>query len=332
MMSMPNSPAVHQTQLAGLARRGKVRDIYDLGDALMIVASDRISAFDVVMNEPVPGKGALLTRLSEFWLNTLPACAPHHLQYVVTPTRAPAGYEPCADMLADRAMVVRKAVVLPIECVVRGYLAGGGWKEYQETGCVSGVRLPAGLRQAERLPEPIFTPSTKAASGHDEPVSFDRACELLIGPDPEKPAFLEWITRYFKRPRNGFFNRDDLLAWARGIMQEARRRALAIYQQAADHAAARGIILADTKFEFGLLGDDLLLIDEVLTPDSSRFWPADQYSIGRSPPSYDKQYLRDYLETLDWNKKPPPPAIPASVIEQTRLRYRQAFDVLTSVS
>jgi len=308
---MPASgrPAVYETQLPNLARRGKVRDIYDLGRLLLIVASDRISAFDVVMRDPVPGKGKLLTRLSEFWLTTLPACTPHHLEYVVAAGRVPPGFEAYGETLFDRAMAVRKAIVLPVECVVRGYLAGGGWKEYQECGGVSGVRLPSGLRQAERLPQPVFTPSTKAASGHDEPVSFEDACTLVQRAMATTPAGAS--------PRQ-----------ARDIMEQARSRSLAIYAQAAEHAAARGIILADTKFEFGVLDGQLLLVDEVLTPDSSRFWPADRYEIGRSPPSYDKQFLRDYLETLDWNKRPPPPPIPPRVIEQTRQRYEQAFQLL----
>ncbi|MCG3126291.1 MAG: Phosphoribosylaminoimidazole-succinocarboxamide synthase [Phycisphaerae bacterium] len=287
--------AIRETHLPGLVKRGKVRDLYDLGDRLMIVASDRISAFDVVMDQPIPDKGAVLTRLTKFWLTHLPACAPHHLDYVVSGGRVPAGYSEAADMLAERAMVVRKAAVLPVECVVRGYLVGGGWKEYTATGRVSGVELPRGMAIAQQLSEPIFTPSTKAEHGHDEAITFERACEL---------AGERW-------------------------MVEARRRSLAIYSQAAELAACRGIILADSKFEFGVTDGELLLVDEVLTPDSSRFWPAESYRVGSNPPSFDKQYLRDYLESLDWPKRPPPPAIPAGVIEQTRRRYVEAYERLS---
>jgi phosphoribosylaminoimidazole-succinocarboxamide synthase len=271
-----------------------VRDLYDLGDSLMIVASDRISAFDVVMDQPVPGKGVVLTELTRFWLETLPACSPHHLEYVVD-ERVPKGYEKHADQLRRRAMVVHKAEVMPVECVVRGYLAGSGWKEYRERGSVCGVKLPAGLRNASKLPEPIFTPTTKADRGHDLPLSFDQACELA----------------------------------GRERMTAARDRALAIYAAGAELAEKRGIILADTKFEFGVLGGELLLIDEVLTPDSSRFWPKDEYRVGANPPSFDKQFLRDYLESLDWNKTPPPPTIPEQIITQSQARYFDAYRAIT---
>lgn len=318
--------SVRETRLPGLRCRGKVRDIYDLSamrdgpGGLMIVASDRISAFDVVMDEPVSGKGIILTQMSKFWLDTLPACRPHHLQYVVSHEKYPSGYAENVDELAGRAMVVKKAVVIPIECVVRGYVVGGGWKEYQDCGSISGIRIPAGLRLAERLPEPIFTPSTKAASGHDEPVSFDRACELLAAGFPRileelgasAPALL----------------RSDPSGWARATMSAARDRALQIYAQAAEYAGRRGIIIADTKFEFGLCEAELLLIDEVLTPDSSRFWPADQYRVGMNPPSFDKQFLRDYLESIRWPKSPPPPPLPATIIDQTRQRYLDAYRLL----
>ncbi len=290
--------AVLRTELPGLLARGKVRDIYDLGEHLMIVATDRISAFDVVMNEPVPGKGVLLTRLSAFWLGALPAARPHHLDYVVGPQRVPTGYAAFADQLSGRAMVVQRARVVPVECVVRGYLVGGGWKEYQERGSVSGVALPAGLRLAERLPQPIFTPSTKAAEGHDEPISFEQACAIA----------------------------------GRETMEIARRRSLALYEEAARHAARCGILLADTKFEFGLRGDELLLIDEVLTPDSSRFWPADAWRPGENPPSFDKQYLRDYLNGLDWPKRPPPPPIPGHVLTATQQKYVEAAERLMGAS
>ena len=295
---MTAATVVFETDLPGLIARGKVRDVYDLGDALMIVASDRISAFDVVMDQPVPGKGAVLTQLSRHWFETLSAAAPHHLLYVVDDQHVPSGYEAHRAQLRGRAMVCRKARVIPIECVVRGYIVGGGWKEYQATARVSGLLLPPGLRPADRLPEPIFTPSTKATDGHDQPISFDEACGLV----------------------------------GERTLNIARRRSLKLYQQAADYAAQRGIILADTKFEFGLVdapgGEELILIDEVLTPDSSRFWPADQWKPGENPPSFDKQFLRDYLETLEWGKAPPPPEIPATILEQTSARYFEAFRLL----
>lgn len=305
--------AVFQTDLPGLIARGKVRDIYDLGDRLMIVASDRISAFDVVMDQPVPGKGVVLTRMSEFWLAALPAASPHHLEYVADERRVPPGYEPHARMLAGRAMVCRKARVLPIECVARGYIIGGGWKEYTQTGRISGIPLPAGLRPADRLPAPLFTPSTKAASGHDEPISFERACELadeFLKAADDAPA------------QRGF--RDG-----RELMESARARTLAIYSQATAHAESRGLILADTKFEFGLHEGVLMLVDEVLTPDSSRFWPAQHWRPGENPPSFDKQFLRDYLNSLDWPKTPPPPRIPETILQQTAVRYREAYRLLT---
>lgn len=289
------TPAVYETNLPNLRNRGKVRDLYDLDDRLMLVASDRISAFDVVMGQPIPDKGRMLTRLSEFWLSELPACRPHHLDYVVSRDKCPDAYQDHVDQLADRAMICRKADVLPVECVVRGYLIGGGWREYRETGKVSGIDLPTGLRQAERFPEPLFTPSTKAEVGHDEPISFEQACELA----------------------------------GRKTMERARARSIAIYQEGAALAEKRGIILADTKFEFGLLDGELILVDEVLTPDSSRFWPAADWKPGSNPPSFDKQYLRDYLETLDWGKQPPPPILPDEVITQTRARYLDAYRLIT---
>ncbi|MBI5866141.1 MAG: phosphoribosylaminoimidazolesuccinocarboxamide synthase [Planctomycetes bacterium] len=332
---MTSSAALLASELPGLIARGKVRDIYDLGDRLLIVASDRISAFDVIMAEPVPGKGRVLTQMSEFWLRTLPACKPHHLDYVVSADRCPEQYESHCDQLVGRAMVVRKVAILPVECVVRGYIVGGGWKEYTATGCVSGVRLPSGLRLGDRLPEPLFTPSTKAASGHDEPISFDQACDHLAKafsheqagpsallaamfgkPESEEPA--EWEAAHARRCRQ--------------LMERVRQRSLDIYKQAGEHAGKRGILLADTKFEFGLLDyagtAELVLADEVLTPDSSRFWPAESWKPGTNPPSFDKQYLRDYLETLSWPKTPPPPPLPATVIEQTRARYEEAFERL----
>lgn len=322
--------AVRETDLPGLVRRGKVRDIYDLGERLMVVASDRISAFDVIMNEPVPGKGRLLTAMSKFWFEKLPACSPHHLDYVVDETHVPRGYEAHVSQLAGRAMVVRKAVVLPVECVVRGYLAGSGWKDYQATGCVSGVKLPTGLRQAEKLATPIFTPSTKAESGHDEPIDFEAAVRALAGFLKSAPLTAEARGRLLVRMTylTHVDARTILDVTARLLMEEARARSIEIYAQAAAHAAGCGIILADTKFEFGLCNGVLTLVDEVLTPDSSRFWPAESWRVGENPPSFDKQYLRDYLNSLGWDKKPPPPGIPGDVMEKTRGRYEEAWKAL----
>jgi phosphoribosylaminoimidazole-succinocarboxamide synthase len=279
-----------------LRHRGKVRDIYDIDDRhMLIITTDRLSAFDVVMNDPIPGKGAVLTAMSAFWFNRTRALIPNQLTDI-----------PLAQVLKDpaeraqvegRAVVVRKLKALPVEAIVRGYLVGTGWKEYQQTGTVCGIRLPAGLRQADKLPQPIFTPSTKAAVGsHDENIDFDQAARLL-GAD---------------------------------IAARVRDAALSIYKECADYALTRGIIIADTKFEFGL--DEhgtLTLIDEVLTPDSSRFWPADQYRPGANPPSFDKQYVRDWLEASGWNKQPPPPTLPAEVIARTAEKYHEALRRLT---
>ncbi len=291
-----DQPSLLTTDLPNLLQRGKVRDIYDLGQSLMIVATDRISAFDVVMNEAIPGKGVVLTRMSEFWLRRLTACRPHHLDYVVDDDHMPGGYEEHLDVLRGRAMVCRKARALPIECVVRGYIIGGGWREYEETGAVSGISLPPGLRRAQQLAEPLFTPSTKATDGHDEPVSFERACNIV----------------------------------GRELMTQACDRAQAIYAEGARYAATRGIIIADTKFEFGICDGELILIDEVLTPDSSRFWPADGYKVGADPPSFDKQFVRDYLSGLTWNKEPPPPPLPPNIIAQTQAKYTEALERLTA--
>ncbi len=300
---------IRQTDLPELVNRGKVRDLYRLGGRMMIVATDRISAFDVVMNEPVPGKGVLLTQMSRYWLDTLPACRPHHLEYVVDDEHVPDGYARYLDQLRGRAMVVKRVDIIPVECIVRGYIAGSGWKEYQAAGTVCGVRLPAGLQRGQKLPEPIFTPSTKATVGHDENISFEQACAVV----------------------------SEFLALKRGVRQSGpelmatvRQRTLDIYQQAARHAERRGILLADTKFEFGLYDGELLLADEVLTPDSSRFWPAEQYRVGHELPNYDKQVLRDYLESTGWNKQPPPPPVPAEVLAETRRRYEDVYRRLSA--
>jgi len=292
-MEHSTTNVILETHLPGLpVRRGKVRDIYDLCDRLLIVASDRISAFDVVLPNGIPQKGEILTRLSAFWFERLDV--PNHLIEVIE-DHAPAGLEAHLDQLRGRAVLVKKAKVLPIECVVRGYLAGSGWKEYQQTQSICGVKLPPGLRQCDQLPEPIFTPATKAETGHDENISFERACALT----------------------------DER------VMRIARDRSLSIYRDAAEFARARGVIIADTKFEWGWHGDQLILIDEVLTPDSSRFWPADEYQPGRDQPSFDKQYVRNYLETLDWDKTPPGPRLPDDVVNNTLKRYIESYERLT---
>lgn len=310
-MSASPVGVVQQTDLPGLIRRGKVRDLYDLGEQLMIVATDRISAFDVVMADPVPGKGVLLTRISDFWLQTLPACRPHHCLYLVDDGRCPPGYERFLDQLRGRAMVVRRVDILPVECIVRGYLSGSGWKEYQATAGICGVALPPGLRRSQRLDVPIFTPSTKADVGHDQPLTFDECVAVVQG--------------YLSKRGRGVWQARDLMTYI-------RERALRIYEQAAAHAERCGLILADTKFEFGLYGAEVLLADEVLTPDSSRFWPRDGWQVGEDPPSFDKQYVRNYLESTGWNKTPPPPRLPAEVIARTRERYEEAFSRLTGQS
>ena len=295
-----NMSAVYESQLAGLAliNRGKVRDIYRLdADRMLLVASDRLSAFDVVLPQAIPGKGEVLTRVSKFWFARTGDIVPNHLtgipvkDVVTDPTER--------ARLGERALVVRRLEPLPIEAIVRGYIIGSGWKDYQRTGAVCGIGLPPGLRQADKLPEPLFTPSTKASAGaHDENIDFERTVSLIGG---------------------------DLAA-------RVRDAALSIYSRCAAYALTRGIIIADTKFEFGLDADGRLhLIDEVLTPDSSRFWPADQYRPGMSPPSFDKQFVRDYLETLDWDKTPPGPQLPQGIIERTAAKYREAEERLTGV-
>jgi phosphoribosylaminoimidazole-succinocarboxamide synthase len=278
-----------------LRSRGKVRDVYDLGDTLLIVATDRISAFDVVMPTPIPDKGRILNQVSAFWFQLFADRVDHHL----LSTRVedyPAACRPYAAELAGRSMWVKKTRPLPVECIVRGYLAGSGWKDYQKTGKVCGIVLPSGLREAQRLPEAIFTPSTKAAEGtHDENISC-AAMAALVGDQ---------------------------------VAVQVEQTSLKIYREGADYAAERGILLADTKLEFGLLDGRLLLIDEVLTPDSSRFWPADRYQVGCSPESFDKQYLRDYLIQSGWKSSDPPPVLPSDVVTNTRARYLEALERLT---
>ena len=279
-----------------LLHRGKVRDVYAVGDDhMLIVTTDRLSAFDVVLPTPIPGKGAVLTRLSNFWFGRTRHIVPNHLADV--PLERALINPAERDPLAGRAVVVRKLKALPVEAIVRGYIVGSGWKEYQKSGTVCGIALPAGLREADRLPEPIFTPSTKAAVGlHDENISFEHAAKL-IGAD---------------------------------IAERVRDASIALYKEAAEYALQRGIIIADTKFEFGLdPKGTLTLIDEALTPDSSRFWPVDQYRPGSSPPSFDKQYVRDYLESIGWNKKPPAPELPAEVAAKTAEKYHEALRRLT---
>ena len=286
-----------ETDLPSLpVRRGKVRDIYDLGDKLLLVATDRISAFDWVMPNGIPDKGKILTQLSQFWFEKLGE--PHH---VITCDNDCFPLAADKRQLAGRAMLVRKTDVVPIECVARGYLSGSGWKEYLRQGTVCGLNLPAGLRESDRLPGAIFTPATKAVSGHDENISFEAVCKA-VG--------------------------EELAA-------ELRRRTLDLYRRGADYAIERGIIIADTKFEWGLVRDvasserRLILIDEVFTPDSSRFWPADEYRPGRGQPSFDKQFVRDWLESVGWDKRSPPPPLPDEVVERTRAKYLEAFEILT---
>jgi phosphoribosylaminoimidazole-succinocarboxamide synthase len=282
-----------ETQFAGLApaARGKVRDIYDLGDKLLIVATDRLSAFDVILPTPIPDKGRVLTQLSLFWFNLLKDVIPNH---ILSATEFPAPFDRFKDELAGRSMVVRKTQPLPIECVVRGYVSGSAWKDYRTTGRICGIPLPSGLSESDRLPEHLFTPATKAVSGHDENISFEQAASL-VGKD---------------------------------LAEKARAISLELYGRAAAYAEPRGIILADTKFEFGLLNNELIWIDEALTPDSSRFWPAAHYSPGGPQSSFDKQFVRDYLERMQWPKTPPGPELPPEVVEATRAKYREAYRIL----
>jgi phosphoribosylaminoimidazole-succinocarboxamide synthase len=297
---MANEPIL-QLELPGVKklRSGKVRDIFDLGDALLLVASDRISAFDVIMPNGIPRKGEVLTQISHFWFEKFASLVPNHLlRRAHEPLGVPALAGLPAAQLADlqrRSMIVKKARPLAIECIVRGYLSGSGWKEYKQSQTVCGIKLPAGLTESAELPEPIFTPSTKAEAGHDENISFEQA-QKIVGAE---------------------------------LATQARDLSLKIYEAGRDYARQRGIIIADTKFEFGLSDGKLILIDEVMTPDSSRFWPADQYQPGRGQPSFDKQFVRDYLETLDWNKTPPGPVLPPDVVAKTSAKYLEAYERLT---
>jgi len=290
------SPIILETELTGvdLLARGKVRDVYSVGDRLLIVATDRISAFDYILRTGIPDKGRVLTQLSIFWFDFLRDLTPtHFLTADVTEYPAPLGE--FRDQLEGRSMLVKRAKMVDIECVARGYISGSGWKEYKQSGTVCGIRLPSGLRESDKLPEPIFTPATKAQTGHDENISFERTCEL-IGAD---------------------------------LAAKLRELTLEIYARAARYAETKGIIIADTKFEFGFVDGVLTLGDEVLTPDSSRFWPADRYQPGGAQFSYDKQFVRDYLESIHWNKQPPTPELPPEVAAKTGEKYRQAYHVLT---
>ncbi|MDO9081213.1 MAG: phosphoribosylaminoimidazolesuccinocarboxamide synthase [Desulfuromonadales bacterium] len=277
-----------------LAARGKVRDIYDLGETLLIVTTDRISAFDVIMDEGIPDKGYVLTQISVFWFEQMEDIIPNHI--ISTDVQDfPAECQKYAAVLEGRSMLVRKAVPLPVECIVRGYISGSGWKDYQKTGAICGIRLPAGMVESAKLEEPIFTPSTKADLGaHDENISFAH-CVELVGQE---------------------------------LAEKIRDTTIAIYQRARNIAATKGIIIADTKFEYGICNGELIIIDECMTPDSSRFWPQDSYQPGGAQPSFDKQFLRDYLETLDWGKTAPPPPLPDEIVRKTGEKYREALTLL----
>ncbi len=292
---MNNEPLL-QLDLPGVPKikSGKVREVFDLGDRLLFVATDRISAFDCVMPNGIPRKGEVLTQLSHFWFGQTESLVPNHL-LAKADEPLPPPLQPFAAQLAGRSMIVKKATPLTIECVVRGYLAGSGWKEYQRSQTVCGIPLPAGLQESSELPAPIFTPATKAETGHDENIPFEAAAQL-VGAD---------------------------------IAERARDLSLRIYNFARDYARQRGIIIADTKFEFGLFNGELLLIDEVLTPDSSRFWPADKFQPGQAQPSFDKQFVRDYLETLTWDKSPPAPSLPSLIVSRTQAKYLEAYERLT---
>ena len=300
---MSTASPIFETSFGGLTvhRRGKVRDMYEVGDQLLMVATDRISAYDVVLASAIPDKGRVLTQLSAFWFTRTRGIVPNHM-VSVDPAEYPAPLQAEAETLQGRSMLVRRTTPIPIECVARGYLVGSGWREYQETGRVCGVELPRGLREADRLPEPIFTPATKAESGHDINISEDETAQRI----------------------------------GRQLTDRLRDLTLALYSFGAAHAEARGIIVADTKFEFGTTaaaeGGEVILIDEVLTPDSSRFWPRDLYTPGRAQPSFDKQYVRDYLDGIRWDRRPPAPELPPDVVEQTREKYRDAYRLLTGTA
>ena len=287
-----------QLDLPGIpkVRSGKVREMFDLGDRLLMVASDRISAYDVVMPNGIPRKGEVLTLFSHFWFDRAADLVPNHLLSKADEP-LPEAVQSHADQIGRRAMVVKKAQPLAIECVVRGYLAGSGWKEYQKQGTVCGISLPDGLENSSQLPEPIFTPATKAEEGHDENISFDEAVNIV----------------------------------GKNVAEQARELSIKLYMRGRDHAAEKGIIIADTKFEFGIFEGELILIDEVLTPDSSRFWPADLYAPGKNQPSFDKQFVRDYLETLDWDKTPPGPELPADIVQKTSEKYIEAYTRVTGL-
>ena len=297
---MAHNAPVFTTDLDGVTvhRRGKVRDMYEVDDCLLMVATDRISAYDVVLDSLIPDKGAVLTQLSAFWFGRTAGIVANHM-LSTDPAAYPAALQPYADLLAGRSMLVRRTQPVLIECVARGYLAGSGWREYRETGRVCGVELPAGLRESDRLPQPIFTPATKAESGHDINISEEEAGRI-VGAD---------------------------------LVARLRELTLALYAHGAAHAEQRGIIVADTKFEFGLAPDagagGIVLIDEALTPDSSRFWPLDSYAPGRGQASFDKQYVRDYLDDIRWDRRPPAPELPSAVVERTRDKYREAYRLLT---
>lgn len=294
------SKLVLQTDFPGLKliARGKVRDIYDLGETLLLVTSDRISAFDVIMNEPIPDKGFVLTQISAFWFRQMEDIVPNHI-ISIDVAEYPAECQPYAEVLAGRSMLVKKATPLPVECIVRGYVSGSGWKDYLATGEISGIKLPAGLKESDKLPEPIFTPSTKADLGeHDETISFDKMVEIC----------------------------------GRDLAEKARDYTLKIYTRARDLADKKGIIIADTKFEFGVYDGELIIIDECMTPDSSRFWLKEAYQPGGPQPSFDKQFLRDYLETLDWGKCAPAPVLPQEILDKTADKYREALQRIAGIS
>lgn len=294
MPAIPASRILRETHFAGLepSARGKVRDIYDLGDKLLIVATDRLSAFDFILPTPIPDKGRVLTQLSLFWFDLFKDVIPNH---VLSADHFPAPFNAYRDELAGRSMIVCKTEPLPVECVVRGYVSGSGWKDYAATGKICGIELPPGLRESDRLPAPIFTPSTKAAAGHDQNISFEQVVSLI----------------------------------GQELATQVKAVSIDLYQRAAAYAEPRGVILADTKFEFGLVDGELMWIDEALTPDSSRFWPAAQYKPGGAQPSFDKQFVRDYLERIRWAKVPPAPELPPEVVAATSEKYLEAFRILT---